>query len=208
MIFQREAANTGLFSEMGPLLLMHFREIARYQDISLDPDFARYMEIEEMGALRIFTARKIFSKKLIGYSVFIVSPNLHYCSSLQAVQDVLFIHPKERGFGGRFILWCDQELRKEGVQVVMQHVNAAHDFGDLLERIGYEPIETVYSKRLDVINSRTPGLLRDEEDQKSVERLRLQEAKAFVKAVGEADPAFLGDLDPEESLKPEEFLWD
>ncbi len=51
--------------------------------------------------------------------------------------------------GARFIQWCDEQLTAEAVQVVYQHVKLAYDFGSLLTRLGYEPIETVWGRRLD-----------------------------------------------------------
>jgi GNAT superfamily N-acetyltransferase len=149
MKFQREVATTEFCAEILPLLERHYHEIAHYQDIVLDPDFKKYIEIEEAGFLRVFTARDD-AGKLAGYGIFVVRANMHYRQSLQAVQDVLFIAPEHRnaGFGAKLISFCDGELQKEGVQVVYHHVKLAHDFGPLMEKIGYEKIETIYGRRL------------------------------------------------------------
>jgi hypothetical protein len=48
----------------------------------------------------------------------------------------------------RLIEHADAQLAAEGVQVVFQHVKTAHNFGPLLERLGYEHVENVYAKRL------------------------------------------------------------
>jgi hypothetical protein len=50
--------------------------------------------------------------------------------------------------GGRFIKWCDEQLRAEGVAVVYHHIKAAHNFGPMLERFGYELVDLIYSRRL------------------------------------------------------------
>ena len=126
----------------------HYEEIAHYKDIALEPDEERYNQIEEGGMLRVFTLRNI-DKKLIGYALFFVNKNLHYKSSKQAVQDVIFIRKENRGRGGRFIAWCDEQLKAEKVQVVYHHVKTKHDFGVLLERQGYECVDKIYGKRLD-----------------------------------------------------------
>lgn len=147
-----------LVGEIKPLLEMHWESIAHYKDIPLDPDFGMYDAIQAAGALRIFTARvernvdtTQGSGRLIGYCVFFVRPNGHYRSSIQASQDILFLHPEFRGgfVGYRFIEWCDDQLREEGVQVVYQHVKQAHNFGPLLERMGYRLVDLIYGKRLD-----------------------------------------------------------
>lgn len=87
---------------------------------------------------------------LVGYALFFVRSNPHYKSSVQAVQDVIYLAPGVRGGTGyKFIAWCDAQLAAEGVQAVYQHVKAAHDFGRLLERQGYELVDFIYAKRLD-----------------------------------------------------------
>lgn len=150
MQFSREAACANLFKEMMPLLTRHYNEIAHYQDIPLRPNFARYMEIERVGVLRAFTARDE-DNKLAGYAAFFVQPNLHYSTSIQAVQDVIYIERSARGagFGKEFIEWCDAQLKAEGCQVVYHHVKDKHNFGPMLEKIGYKLVDLIYARRLD-----------------------------------------------------------
>lgn len=149
MQFQREKASSALFDEVFPLLLSHYQEVAHYKDIPLDPDWEKYLKLEEMEMLRIFTAREV-DGKLCGYAVFFIHPNPHYRTSIQANQDVLYIDPSKRGFGKEFIPWCDEMLRAEGVHVVYHHLKAKPhlDFSPLLERIGYELIDKIYGRRL------------------------------------------------------------
>ena len=131
-----------------PLLQSHWREIAHYQDIPLDPDFTQYAALEDAGALRTYIARDA-EGGMVGYAVFFVKANIHYKSSIQALQDILYIHPGSRGMGLRFIKWCDDQLRQEGVQVVYHHVKKEHNFGPALERFGYQLIDLIYGRRLD-----------------------------------------------------------
>lgn len=144
-LFQRESA-AQISEEIVPLLKLHYDEIAHFKDIPLDPDYDQYQTIENAGALRVFTARDA-EKTLIGYSVFFVRRNIHYKSSLQASQDIIFIHPKKRGFGKAFIQWCDEQLKAEGVEVAYQHVKSKHNFGPLLETLGYELMDLIYARR-------------------------------------------------------------
>lgn len=137
---------SGFLDEAKPLFETHWAEISHYKDIRLNPDYESYLSSEEN--LRCFTSRK--DGLLIGYSIYFVRPNLHYKDSLQAVQDVLFILPEYRHgrIGITLIKFCDEDLKREGVQVVYHHVKAAHNFGPMLERLGYEMIEYIYAKRL------------------------------------------------------------
>lgn len=135
--------------EVIPLLFAHWKEIAHYDDIKLEPDWESYRALNEAGILKVFTVRTTNARVLIGYSVFFVKNNLHYKSSKQAVQDILFIHKDYRGTGRHFIRWCDQQLKADGIQVVYHHVKKAHNFGPLLERMDYELVDLIYAKRLD-----------------------------------------------------------
>lgn len=145
--FKRENVSD-CFQEAMPLLMEHWKEIAHYQDIPLEPDLSFYESAEKSGVLRTFTARGD-EGKLIGYAVYFVRHNAHYKSSLQAVQDIIYIQKNKRGMGGRFILWCDEQLRAEGVQAVYHHVKTAHNFGPMLERFGYQLVDLIYARRLD-----------------------------------------------------------
>jgi hypothetical protein len=65
---------------------------------------------------------------------------------------VLFIDPTHRrglGIGRALLAHCDAELTKEGVQVVYHRCKAAHDFGNLLEALGYELVDRTFARRLD-----------------------------------------------------------
>lgn len=147
MYFQQERSQD-LWSEIQPLLVEHWREIAHYQDILLDPDVESYNYADSRGLLRCYTVRN--GGRLIGYAIFKIG-SLHYKGSKQAFQDVLFVLPEYRnkGTGFRLIRFCDRELKKEGMQVVYQHVKKAHNFGPLLVRLGYELVDLIYAKRLD-----------------------------------------------------------
>lgn len=139
-----------VFGEIKPLLQAHWAEIAHYPDIPLDPDYDRYVQAERNGQLRIFTARH--DGKLVGYAIYGVTRGLHYKGSLIAVQDILFVTPAfRRGrIASRLIDHVHAHLRAEGVQVVVDHVKAAHPaLGRLLERKGSELMDQIYTRRLD-----------------------------------------------------------
>lgn len=148
MNFKREPLTSELFHEVMPLLEKHYHEIAHYKDIDLDPDIEQYLKLEEIGAIRCFIARDEL-EVMVGYAVYFIRHNIHYKSSLQALQDVIYIDPERRGFGAQFILWCDEQLKAEGVQIVYHHVKNAHNFGPMLERLGYRLVDLIYTRRLD-----------------------------------------------------------
>src|SRR5699024_275904 len=95
-LYYRAEPVARVWGELLPLLEAHYHEVAHYQDIPLCPDRERYEAVEANGMLRLYTARDD-AGALVGYAVFFVQTNAHYATSLQAVQDVLFVHPDYRG---------------------------------------------------------------------------------------------------------------
>ena len=148
--FAREPFGPKLYVEMYPLLVKHWHDVAKYHDIVLAPDVEMYVAQQQQNTLRIYTIRQ--EDTLKGYAAFMVRSALHYKQSLQAAQDVIFVDQSLRGTTPlKFIRFCDDMLRAEGVQVVYQHVKVAPglNFGKILERHGYELVEHIYAKRLD-----------------------------------------------------------
>lgn len=133
------------------LLARHWAEVAHFKDIPLEPDWDAYAAAETGGRLRIFTVR--IGGALVGYCCFILNHNPHYKSSLQAVQDILFLAPEHRHarIGAHLLMYCERQLKAEGVQAIYQHTKAKPelDMGPLLKRLGYELVDTLWAKRLD-----------------------------------------------------------
>lgn len=153
MLFEREILSQEFLKvQMWPLLERHYKEISADQDIPLKPDFQSYLHMEQAGTLRCFVVRdETDGMALVGYAVFFVHRALHYQTSLQAVQDVLYLEKSSRGagVGQTFVDWCDQELKREGVQKVIQHVKVYMDFGPMLKKLGYRHVENIWCRRLD-----------------------------------------------------------
>jgi len=141
----------GTFADEGmPMFWSHWKEISSYVDIPLNIDLARYIELEAADKLRIFTAR--MNGVLVGYAVFFVGFNMHYSDSFQAVQDIVYVSPEFRGLwlGLKLLRHCDRQLAAEGIQVAAHHVKIKHPaLGVILKRLGYDAVETIYSRRLD-----------------------------------------------------------
>ncbi len=194
--FAKEPLTDALWDEAMPLLQAHWKEVAAFQDIPLNPDRALYAASEEAGILRVFTARDIdldkvtrrfvpafdqeiaalapnleirdviYGYPLVGYALYFVRPAPHYQSSVQAVQDVLYLARDHRGRTAyKFVAWCDEQLSIEGVQVTYHHVKASKDFGPMLEHQGYELVDRIYAKRLDVPRDTSPEMGQDWRDQ-------------------------------------------
>jgi len=135
--------------EIEPLLEEHWKEIALNKEkIKLNPDWRAYADLDSIHALRIYTARK--DGKLMGYFVVIVSKSLHYRDHLFANNDIIFLtKPARKGLTGvKLIKFALDSLEAEGVTKVHINTKAHQPFDAILERLGFEEIERVYSLML------------------------------------------------------------
>lgn len=146
MRFQRESLGEAA-SDILNFSNDHYKEISKFLDIALDPDFDKYAKLEKLQSLLVFTARQD-SGELIGYATFIIGHHIHYKNSKQASQDLLFFARPYRGYSVSFIPFCDEQLKQAGIDVVRHSVSTRNDFSKLLIRNGYQLDEFIYSRRL------------------------------------------------------------
>lgn len=138
---------TQVKQEIKPLLEQHWKEIAINQEhIKLNPDWKQYARLDSINALRVYTARS--GKRLVGYFVVIISKNLHYQDHLFAANDVIFLAKTHRKgtTGIRLIKYAEEQLKAEGISVMVVNTKAHQPFDKILERQGFELTERVYSK--------------------------------------------------------------
>lgn len=156
MNFYREDYSLALFAEILPLLALHHEEVKDKFYGPLNPDLTIYETLEKLGMLRIFTVRQWSGSQmaLMGYQVFFINNHHHSKDVIAATQDILFMHKDVRkGLSGyKFIQWCAEKLKMEGIHIVHQRISARHSFGRLLERAGYELEDLTYSKKLQEAN--------------------------------------------------------
>ena len=135
--------------EASELLRLHYAEIAPFKDLfKLNPDVVTYIKLQAAGILHIVTARS--NGKLIGYVSLIVKEHIHYKDVLMATDDIHFLHPDWRkgGTGLRMLRFAEQKMREKGVKVMALRTKIASNHGVLFERLGFEPMDVVYLKRL------------------------------------------------------------
>lgn len=136
--------------EAPPLFRAHWEEIALYrEEVPLDPDYEKLLELERIGVLHAFTVRRKDDDALCGYSGYLVLPHIHYKSTIVAMNDVIYLDPKYRRgtTAARLVRFCESYLSSTiGARRFTYHVKIAHDFGPLLERMGYAREETIFGK--------------------------------------------------------------
>lgn len=133
--------------EMEPILYDHWQEIGLYKEhCKLKPDWERYYTVEKAGVLKIITARD--DGVLVGYFVALVTPGLHYCDNVYAVNDVVYLKDSYRDslVGLEMFKYAEEYFKTLGVDVISIHMKTALPFDSLCEGLGYDYVERLYTK--------------------------------------------------------------
>ena len=154
LLLRRETWD-GFYPEAAPIFQRHHAELDDFPELPLLIDQDEYRRRDASGALRIYTARldrgPADPLTLIGYAIFLVGPDARHESSLRALQEAVWLEPENRqgSMGLQLLKFAEQELRKEGVQILYHCVKkTAPALGRILARQGFREIESVWAKRL------------------------------------------------------------
>lgn len=150
-------------AEIEPMLVAHYAEIATDKSLKpLDIDWDAYYEIQDLGRLRILTARDKPEYamepqtpyqgrgSLVGYFVSFIMPNLHYSSTKIAMNDIFYVDPAWRkgSIGYRLIKEAAADLKKLNCDILTIHMKVTHPFRNLLIRQGFTLTEENWDKVL------------------------------------------------------------
>lgn len=129
------------------LIKEHWDEVVT-DSRELAPHWDYFRMMEELGDLACFVVRK--DDEVVGYTVWLIQPNLHSRNTKLAFNDAVFLRKdcRKGGLGKAFIEYCDDELEKLGAQMIVWHVKPAVDFSGVLKSIGYNHHATVYARNV------------------------------------------------------------
>lgn len=124
----------------------HWKELAADPSIPLNPHYEQYDLIAQAGLLHVTTVR--YNGKLVGYHFVMLSPHLHYKQSLTAFTDIFYLEPEHRNgwIGVKLFKTMESTLKDRGVQRIYMGTKLKSDIGPILDRLGYNPIERLYTK--------------------------------------------------------------
>lgn len=147
MIYTLETPDT-LIKELLPLMQMVWEEVdQRNGDFELDIDMDQYLLLIEAGAYKPYSIRTD-DGNLVGYIGVVVTPSLHCKGRKDATTDVMYIHPKYRGYGSNLLTLITDDLKEEGITWFSFITKAWLDEGNLAEKLGFKLYEKVYQRIL------------------------------------------------------------
>lgn len=129
----------------------HYDELAvNKHRKKLKPGYHRYRVMARNGLIHLPTARNE-TGELVGYWIFFVMQNLHYMDIKTAYNDILYLRkPYRKGHNGlKFARFMLDSLKAIGVDEVYCATKLHQDYGPIFERLGFAPIERIYTKLLD-----------------------------------------------------------
>jgi predicted GNAT superfamily acetyltransferase len=131
------------------LLEAHWHESARNKHLMvLKPDVARYEALEAAGSLLSLVA--YVGDQVVGYSVNIVSPHLHYADLVCAHNDVLFVAEEYRNspLGLKLIRDTERAAKARGVHLMLWHAKEDTTLANILPKMGCKVQEIIFTKEL------------------------------------------------------------
>lgn len=132
-----------------PLIQAHYDEIARNKRVMvLKPNAEAYKFLEDKGAVLAYAA--IDGAEIVGYSVSLVSPHLHYADLVYANNDVIYVAPSHRhaGVGRALIARTEEDAKARGARLVCWHAKPDTALADILRDMAYGVQDIIFSREV------------------------------------------------------------
>lgn len=143
--FIRDQKVEEFFKHCNEAIVEHWLEIAANKEkILLNPDEDRYKKLEEAGILKSIVVYD--GDELVGYSVLLVQPHLHYKDDLFAFVDLIFVKNAYRSskVGLMLINETEKYAKELGVSMLTYHTKPTHaTIEKILYRKGYSHYENI-----------------------------------------------------------------
>lgn len=149
MLELREIDATRHIADAWQILEQHREELATDKSLMvLKPDLPVYIQLEDNDALLSIGA--FDGDEIVGYSVNIISRNLHYADVVMCQNDVLFLKPDYRtGPNGlRLIRETERLAKGRGCHMILWHAKSDTQFMAILRKLGYRVQDVIYSRGL------------------------------------------------------------
>ena len=145
----REISVSKQIGQVGDLLREHWLELAKNRELMvLKPDAARYKAMEKAGIVLALGA--FDGDVMVGYSVSLLGPHLHYADLVFAQNDVIYVAQAYRNgrTGIRLIQAAEAQAKARGARMLVWHAKQGTALDSLLPRLGYGVQDILHSKEL------------------------------------------------------------
>jgi ribosomal protein S18 acetylase RimI-like enzyme len=133
------------------ILYRHWEELAvNKEKVLLSPDKKRYCELQNLGFIKNIVIYNE-NEEIIGYSILVIQPALHYSCDIFAYVDVIYIDKQYRAssLGARLLLVTENIAKENGASVILHHAKPnVPMIIKPLEKLNYKLYEFIYGKYL------------------------------------------------------------
>ena len=145
-----EIKATDKIDECWDLLQAHREELATHKNLMiLKPDIQKYKILEDKNAL--FTLALYDEDKIVGYSVNVLTNNLHYSDLIMAQNDLLFLRKDLRKgrHGLSLIRATEVAAAARGAKYIIFHAKPGTAFSDIMPKLGYGIQDIMFGRVLE-----------------------------------------------------------
>lgn len=131
------------------LLRAHVDELTTHKHLMvLKPNYDMYAKIEATGGLLALFAYN--GDEIVGYSVSLITTNMHYADLVYAHNDVLFVSKDHRAskLGLTLLRETEKRAAARGARMMIWHAKPNTNLDALLPRLGYGVQDILYSREL------------------------------------------------------------
>lgn len=149
MLTTRVCTITEHLDALWPLLRAHRNELATHLELMpLEPQIDVYRELEERGKLLSLVLEH--EGTIVGYSVNIISHNLHYGPLKVCQNDVIYVSTSWRSEGGgrKLLEATEIEARRHDCKMILMHAKPDTRLDEVLPGYGYQVQDVIHSKVL------------------------------------------------------------
>lgn len=128
----------------------HWQETEGHRhSIPFDMDYDRLLDTELQGRYFLFTATHHRTGELVGNMAGYTSRSVH-TKTLMATEDTLFLSKEHRRgrLGIALMQYAEHALHAIGVRELQVSVKLVNSVGPMIERMGFKPVGTQYTKVL------------------------------------------------------------
>jgi len=120
-----------------------------HAEAGFNPDYQRGVDLEAQGRYLLIVARERATGRLVANYGLYLARSMH-SQQLIATEDTLFVARAHRSgpLGIRLIRYAEAALRLLGCTELNVSVKLVNKVGPMIERMGYEPTSTLYTKIL------------------------------------------------------------
>lgn len=116
------------------------------RNFAIDPDYAQYQSIYDMGLMLVVTLRD--GEDLKGYIVGFTYRSLHHKHILCGVTDTIYIEPDYRSYAGVITEKFEKEMKSKGAEIIGWPTHINGPMYQILKAMGYVGDDIVMEKRL------------------------------------------------------------